>query len=168
VFSRAPKLPSLIRIPCCLSISGVPDTRFTKEFEIFTESSMLNNLQSIAQQNRSQLLDRPETDPVQYISNQAGRDRQSKGYRVHVSYPETRLAYSKLTRSIQLSISSLRNEVQAHLKFTLLSRLMVSDLTPHAYSIHRPILTSSHSLFTYDPTPGTPLNRVSPLRIALE
>jgi hypothetical protein len=45
---------------------------------------------------------------------------------------------------------------------------MVSDLTPHAYSNHRPILTRSHSLLTYDPAPGTPLNRVYPLRIALE
>jgi hypothetical protein len=45
---------------------------------------------------------------------------------------------------------------------------MVSDLTPHAYSIHRPILTSSHSLLAYDSTPGTPLSREYPLRIALE
>jgi len=76
--------------------------------------------------------------------------------------------YSRLIQRIQPSISSLRNEVQAHLKSTLLSRLMVSDLTPHTYSIHRPILTSSHSLLTYDPTPGMPMNRVYPLRIALE
>ena len=45
---------------------------------------------------------------------------------------------------------------------------MVSDLTPHAYSIYWPILTSSHSLLTYDPTTGTPLSREYPLRIALE
>jgi len=59
-------------------------------------------------------------------------------------------------------------EIQVHLKFTHLSRLMVSDLTLHTYSIHWPILTSSHSLLTYNPTPGTPLNRIYPLRIALE
>jgi hypothetical protein len=158
----------LIPIPCCLSISGTPETRVTKGFKIFTESSMLNNLQLIAKENRSQLLDPSETDPVQYILNHPGLDRQSKRYRVDVSYQETQLAYSRLTRSIQPSISLLRTEVQAHLKFTHLSQLMVSDLTPHEYSIHRPILTSSHSLFTYDPTPGTPLNSVYPLRIALE
>jgi len=45
---------------------------------------------------------------------------------------------------------------------------MVSDLTPHAYSNHRPILTCSHSLLTYDPTAGTSLNCVYPLYIALE
>jgi len=45
---------------------------------------------------------------------------------------------------------------------------MVSDLPPHAYSIHRPILTRSHSLLTYDPTSGTPLNPVYTLRNALE
>jgi len=84
VFSGAPELPSLIPIPCCLSISGTPDTRVTKEFEIFTEPSMLNNLQSIVQENRSQLLDPPETDPVQYTLNHPGIDRQSKRYRVDV------------------------------------------------------------------------------------
>jgi hypothetical protein len=86
------------------------------------------------------------------ISNHPGIERQSKRYRVDVSYPETRLAYSRLTRIVQPSISSLRNEVQAHLKSTILSSLMVSDLTPHAYSIHRPILTSRHSLLSYAPT----------------
>ena len=149
-------------------MSGAPDTRVMKEFEIFTESSMLNNLQSIAKENRSQLLDPPETDPVENISSHPGIDRQSKRYQVDVSYPETRLPYSRLIRSTLPSIFSFMNEVQAHLKFTHLSQLMVSDLTPHEYSIHRPILTSSHSLFTYDPTPGPPLNSVYPLRIALE
>ena len=144
VFSGAPELPSLIPLPCWLSISGAPDTRVTKEFEIFTQLSMLNNLLSIAQENRSQRFDPPETDPIQYISNHPGIDRQSKRYRVDVSYSGTRLVYPRLTRSIQPNISSLRNEVQAHLKFTNLPRLMVSDLTPHTYSIHRPILTSSH------------------------
>ena len=51
---------------------------------------------------------------------------------------------------------------------------MVADLTSHAYSIHRPLLRSRYSLLTsdpapeYDPTPGTPLNRVYPLHITLE
>jgi hypothetical protein len=87
------------------------------------------------------------------ISNHPGIERQSKRYRVDVSYPETRLAYSRLTRIVQPSISLLRNKVQAHLRSTILSSLMVSDLTPHAYSIHRPILTSRHSLLSYAPTP---------------
>jgi hypothetical protein len=83
-------------------------------------------------------------------------------------YRETQLVYPRLTRRIQPSISSPRNEAQARLKSSLLSRLMVSDLTPHTYSIHRPILTCSHSFLTYYPTPGTPLNRVYPLRITLK
>jgi len=147
-FSGASELPNLIPIPCDLSISGAPDTSVTKAFEIFTESSMLNDLQSIAQENCTQLLYSDDTDPVQYISNHPGINRLSKRYRVGVSYPETWLAYSRLTRRIQPSISSLRNEVQAHLKSTLLSRLMVSDFKPHAYSIHRPTLPSSYSLLT--------------------
>jgi hypothetical protein len=162
------ELPSLIPILYCLSNWGAPDTRVTKEFGIFTKSSMLNNLQSIAQENRSQLLNSPETDPVQYIANHSGIERLSKRYWVDVSYPETQIAYSRLTQRIQPTISSFRNEVQAHLKSTLLSRLMVSNLTPHTYSIHRPILTHSHSLLTYDPTSGMPLTHVCPLRIALE
>ena len=129
---------------------------------------MLNNDQSIAQENCSQLLYSPETDLVQYISYDPGIDRLSKRYRVDVSYPEIQLAYSRLTQRILPSISGLRNDVQAHLKSTLLSRLMASDLTAPVYSIYRPILTSSHSLLTYDPTPGTPLNREYPPRIALE
>jgi len=135
---------------------------------------MLDNLQSIAQETRCQLLDPPETDPVQYISNHPWIERLFKRYRVDVSHPETQLVYFRLTRRIQPSISSLRNEVQEHLKSTLLSRLMVSDLTLATYSIHRPILTSRYSWFMYDPTPrydptaGTPLNHVYPLRITLE
>jgi len=87
------------------------------------------------------------------ISNHPRIERKSKRYRVDVSYHATRLAYSRLTRIVQQSISSLRNEVQAHLKSTILSSLMVSDLTPHAYSIHRPILTSHHLSLSYAPTP---------------
>jgi hypothetical protein len=98
VFSGVPELPSLIPIPCCMSISGAPETGVTKEFWIITESSMLNNLQSIAQENGFQHLDSHETDAVPYFSNHPGIDRLSKRYRVDVSYPETRLAYSKLTR----------------------------------------------------------------------
>jgi len=128
---------------------------------------MLNTLKSIAQENRSQLLDSSETDPVQYISNRPGIDQLSQRYRVDVSYPETQFAYSRLTQRIQPSISSLRNEVQAHLKSTILLSLMVADLTLHAYSILRPILTSHHSLLTYDPTPCIPPNCVYTLCITL-
>jgi len=77
VFRGAPELPRLIPILCCLSISGAPDTRVMKEFGLFNESSMLNNLQSIAQENHSQLLDSPETVPVEYIANHPGIDRLS-------------------------------------------------------------------------------------------
>jgi len=98
VFSGAPEPRRLIPILSYLSISGTPDTRVMREFGIFTESSMLNNLQSIAQENRSQLLDSPETDPVQYIANHPGIDRLSNRYRVDALYPESRLAYSRLTR----------------------------------------------------------------------
>jgi hypothetical protein len=63
-----------------LSISGAPDTRVMKEFGIYPESSMLHNFQSIAQENRFQLLDPPETDPVQYISNNPGINKLSKRY----------------------------------------------------------------------------------------
>jgi len=102
---------------------------------------MMNILQSIAQENRCQLLNSPETDPVQYISNHPGIERLSKQYGVDVSYPEIQLTYSRLTQKIQPIISSLRNEVQAHLRSTLLSSVMVLDLTLHAYSIQRLILT---------------------------
>jgi len=166
--SGAPEPPCKIQIISYLSISGAPDTRIAKEFGIFTESTMLNNIQWIAKENRYQLLDFPETDPAQYMSNHPGIERVSKRYPVDVSYPETQLAYSRLTRRIQLNISLLRNEIQPHLRSTLMSRLMVSDLILHAYSIYRPIVTSRHSLIIYDPTPGLPLNRAYPLRITLE
>jgi hypothetical protein len=87
---------------------------------------------------------------------------------VDVSYPETCLPYSRLTRSIQLTLSLLRNKVEAHLKGTILLRLIVSDLTLNAYSLHRPIWTCHHLLFTGDLTPGTPLNCVYRLRITVE
>jgi len=78
---------------------------------------------------------------VQYISHHPGIERLSKRYRVDVSYPKSRLTYSRLTLRIQPSISSLSNEVQAHLGSTLLSSVIISDLTPHAYSIQRLIST---------------------------
>jgi len=168
VFSDASEPPSLISIIHRLSISGAPDTRVTKEFRIFSERTMLNNLQLIAQDNRYQLLDSPETDPVQYVSNQPGIAEMSKQHRVDVSYPETCLPYSSLARSIQPSLILLRNDVEAHIKGTTLSSLMVSDLTLNAYSIHLPILICRHSLFTCNLTPDTPLNSVYPLRITVE
>jgi len=168
MFSGAPEPPCVIQIIGNLSISGAPDTRIAKEFGIFSESTLLDNLQSIAKENQYQLLDISETDPAQHISNHPGIERLSMPDRVDVSYPETRLTYSRLPQREQPSISSLRNEIQAHLRSTLLSRLMVSDLTPHAYSIQRPNLTSRDQLSSYDPSPGTPLNRAYPLRITLE
>jgi len=163
-----PEPPCVIQIICFLSIAAAPDTRIAKEFGIFTEFIMLNNLPSIAHENRYQHLDSPETEPSQYISNHPGIERLSKRYQVDVSYPKTRLAYSRLTRRIPPTISSLSNEIHARLRSTLLSSVMVSDLTPHAYSIHRLISTCRHSLFTYDSTPGTPLNREYPLCITFE
>jgi len=96
-FSGAPEPPSVIQIIAYLSISGAPDTRIAKDFGIFTESTMLNILQSIAKENRFQLLDFPETYPAQYTSNHPGIERLSKRYQVDVSYPERQLAYSRLT-----------------------------------------------------------------------
>jgi hypothetical protein len=52
-----------------LSISGAPDTKITKEFGIFSETTLVNNLQSNTKENHYQLLDLPEIDPEQYISN---------------------------------------------------------------------------------------------------
>ena len=98
VFSGTPEPPRLIPILCYLSISGAPDTRVTRDFRMITESSMLNNLLWVAQENRSKLLDSPETDPVQYVANHPWIERLSMRSRVDASYPETRLAYSRLTR----------------------------------------------------------------------
>jgi hypothetical protein len=158
----------VIQIICILSITGALDTRIAKDFGISTESIMLNNLQSIAHENRYQHLDSPVTEPSQYISNYPGIERLSKRYRVNVSYSKTRLAYSMISQRIQPSISSLSHGIQGHLRSTLPSIVMVSDLTPHAYSVQRLISTCRHSLFTYDPTPGTPLNREYPLCITFE
>ena len=167
-FPGAPEPPSVIQMICFMSVSGAPDITIANEFRKFTESTMLNNLEWIAQGNRYQHLDSPETDPAQYMSNHLGIERLSRRYRVDVSYPKTRQAYSRLTRTIQLSISSLWNQVHARLRSTLLLNLMVSDLTPHAYYIQRLISTTRFSLWTYNPTSGMPLNCVYPLHITLE
>jgi len=81
-FSGVPEPPIMIHIICNMSISGAPYTGIAKEFGIFTESTMLNNVQSIAQENRYQLLHIPETDPVQFISNHPWMERLSKRYQV--------------------------------------------------------------------------------------
>jgi hypothetical protein len=96
MFSAAPECPGVIEIIGNMSISGAPDTRIAKEFGIFSESTLLNNLQSIAKENRCQLLDISETDPAQHISIHPGIEPLSMPDRVDVSYPETRLAYSRL------------------------------------------------------------------------
>jgi hypothetical protein len=82
-----------------------------KDVGIFSKTTMVNNLHSIVQENRCQLLDALQPDPVQYISHHSGIERLSKRYRVDVSYPVEKLAYCRLTRRIQPSISSLRIEV---------------------------------------------------------
>lgn len=77
-FSSAHEPPSVIAIIQYLSISGTLDSRSVKEFRIFTESTMLSNLESIAKENCCQILDFPGTDPAQYITNHPGIGRQSK------------------------------------------------------------------------------------------
>jgi hypothetical protein len=139
-----------------------------KRFATFPEITMLNNLKSIAQENRSQPLDSPEPDTVQFISNHAGIERLSMRYVVDISYPETHLVYSRLTERIKPSISSLQNQVPPQLNYTILLTLMVSDLTLHAYCVLRPIWTSRHSGLTHDPTPGTPPKHVYTLHITLD
>ena len=141
----APEPPCGIQISCFLSTEGAPDTWIAKEFGIFTESILLKDLQSIAHENRCQLLDSPDPELSQYISNHPQIERLSKPYRFDVSYPKTRLWYSRLTQSILPSISSLSNEIQAHLRFTILSSVIIPDLTPHTYSIQRLISTCRHS-----------------------
>jgi hypothetical protein len=158
----------LIHIISYWTISGTPDTTIAQEFGIFSDSKMLNNLQRNAKENRNQLLDLSGTDWARYISNHRGIENLSKWYPVDISYPETWLAYFRHTWRLQLSISSLQNEIQAHLRSTLPSRLMVSDLSPHAYSFQHPILRSRHLSLTDNPTPDISLNRAYPLRITLQ
>jgi hypothetical protein len=76
--SGALEPPCVIQIMCFLSVAGSPDTRIAKGFRIFTESSMLNNLQSIAHEDCYKHLNSPEADPAQYISNYSGIERLSK------------------------------------------------------------------------------------------
>jgi hypothetical protein len=138
-----------------------------KEFGILSELSMMNISQWIAKENQYQPCDFPETDPAQYFSNHLGIERLSKPYPVDESYPETRLVFSSLSRVFKQSISSHRNNLQAHLRSTLLSRVFVSDLTLHANSVQHPNWTSRHSLLTSNPTLGKPLNSAYPLCISL-
>jgi len=49
VFSGTPEPPSLFPIICCMSISGTPDTRVTKFLGISSESTMVNNSESISE-----------------------------------------------------------------------------------------------------------------------
>jgi len=167
-FSGAPEPPRVIQNICPMSISGPPDPRIGKEFRIFTEPTMLNNLQSIAPENRYEHLDSPESDPALYVTNYPGLKILSKRYGVDVLYSKTWLTYSRLTGWMQRSISLLTNAVLVNLRFTLLLSLMVSVLTLHAYTIERLISTSKHLLFTYDPTPGISLNGIYPHRITFE
>jgi len=167
-FSGAPEPASVIPIDCYLSISDARDIIIAKEFGIFTESAIFHNLQSIAKENCYQLLELSETDPAQYIFNHPEIERLSKRYQVDVLYPRTALAYSRLTWIILPSISSLRNDVPTHLRSTLQSRLMVTDLTPHPYSIRGSISRRRHFVLTDDHTPNTLRNCVYPLCIPFE
>ena len=115
---------------------------------------MLNHLQSIAKENCYQLLEFPDTDPAQYISNHPGIERRSRWYRVDVSYPETQLVYSKFTRRIQPSISSLSNEIQAYLRFDTACRLnstatfeklaLIFNMRSHFRNASEPYIPTSH------------------------
>jgi len=95
-----PESASVIQIVCYLPSLATLDTRIVKAFRILTELTMLNNLQSVAKENRNQLLDFHETDPAQYISDDQGIERQPKQEQVHESYPKTALKYSRITQWI--------------------------------------------------------------------
>jgi len=95
--SGAPEPPCVNQFIRFLSIAGALDTTIVKEFGIFTESIILNNLQSIAPEIRYQHLDSPETAPSQYMSKHPGIPTLSKQYRVDVPYPTTQLVYSRVT-----------------------------------------------------------------------
>ena len=166
--SDAPEPLFVIQRICFLSIADTTDTQIGQQFGILTDSIMVNCLQSIARENRYQHLESPETDPSQYISNHPGIERLSTRYRVDVFYPKTWHLYSRLNCRISPIISLLSNEIQAHLRSSLLSSVMVSDLTRHTYSIQWLILTCRHPLFTYDSTPDMPLNHEYPLYITFE
>jgi hypothetical protein len=83
-------------------------------------------------------------------------------------YSKRWLAYCRHIRRILSYISPLTNKVPAHLRSTLMLRVMVSDLTQYTYSIQRLLSISRYSLFTYDPTAGAPLIRVYLLCITYE
>jgi hypothetical protein len=117
-FAGASQPPCVTQIIYYLSRSEAPDTRIGKEFGIFTESTMLNNLQSIAKENRNQHLDFPETDQAQYISNHIGIEKLSNQYPVDASYPETRLAYSRVSPEYRT----------VHTRFTLLFKASFSSI----------------------------------------
>ena len=135
VFSGAYEPPSLIPIISCSSISGAPDTRVTNQQDWIILSRCTRESLST-----SQLF--CDWSSIVSLSNDPGIETLSKRYPLNVSYPKTWLAYSRLTRRIQPCISSLRNEVQSHLRSTLLSSVTVSDLTPHTYSIQWLISTT--------------------------
>lgn len=167
-FSGEPEPPRVIHIIRFLPNSGAADTWIAKPFGIFAESTMLNNWQSIVQENRYQHIDSPDTDPSLDISNHPRMERLSMRYQIDVLHPKTRLMYSRLTQWILGSIFSIRNEVQAQFRCTLLSSLMMSDVTQQVCSIQKLISTGSHSPFTYDPTPGMHPTCVYPPCITFE
>jgi hypothetical protein len=93
----------------------------------------INHINRFSVNCRSESLSTSRPRQIQLrISNHPGIERLSKRYRGDVLDPDTRLTYSRLTQQVQPIISSLTNDVQAHLQGTMLSSLMVSDLTPHA------------------------------------
>ena len=154
---RCSWIPCVIQIICYVSISDAPETWIAKEFRIFTELTMLNNhLQSIAKENRNQLLDFPETDPAQCISYHPGIETRSKQYRVDVLHPETWLTYSRFTQRIQPSISLLPYEMQAHLSYVTapifnstanVNKLpLIMNIQSHAWHASQPCIPTS-----YDP-----------------
>jgi len=136
-FSGEPDPPSVNPIIGYLNISETSDYRDLMQFRIFTESTMLNYLPPIAQENSDQLLSCHDTEPPSFNSHNPGIEWRYRWYRVSVSDPESPLKYATLTGRIQPSILSLFNQVQAHLLSTLLLSLMFPNLTLHAYSIQK-------------------------------
>lgn len=95
-FSAASEPPIVIQLIWVFSISGTPDTRITKLFGIFTTSTMLNNVLSIAQEHCYQHLDSPAADSALYISDLQGIQTLSKQCQVDVLKPNRHLADSRL------------------------------------------------------------------------
>jgi len=146
--SAAPESPSVIAMIWFLSISGAPDATIAKEFAIFTESIMLNNLQSIAQENSYQHLDSPETDTGQLISHHLRIERLSKRYRVDVSYPKTWLAHSRLTRRIQCSIPHSRMKFR-HTSDPLSCRVLWSQIWHHTHILFKGYFRHAGTHYSY-------------------